>query len=185
MTDQNEIVLYQPNELTKLEVRVENETVWLSQQQMAMLFQTTPQNITMHIRNLYKEGEQLQQATCKDFLQVRQEGDRIVSRNQKFYTLDIIISVGYRVKSLAGVRFRQWATSVLKDYTLRGYAISQRLQRIEGELAMLCQLSFYSLQSLIDSIATKCIFSQHACCPLTKTNTCHGFNTVSDRYNNI
>ena len=135
MNDQNEIVLYQPNDDIRLEVKVENESVWLSQQQMAMLFQTTPQNITMHIRNLYKEGEQLQQATCKDFLQVRQEGERIVSRNQKFYNLDIIISVGYRVKSMAGVRFRQWATNVLKAYTLRGYVVNQRLQALEERVA--------------------------------------------------
>ena len=109
--------------------------MWLSQAQMATLFQTTPQNITMHIRNLYTDGEQEQQATCKDFLQVRQEGERIVSRNQKFYNLDVIISVGYRVKSLAGVRFRQWANKVLKNYMLRGYVVNQRLQALEERVA--------------------------------------------------
>lgn len=96
MDDQNEIVLYQPNDDIRLEVKVENESVWLSQQQMAMLFQTTPQNITMHIRNLYKEGEQLQQATCKDFLQVRQEGE--LDKNSVHSILEYTASNGKSYK---------------------------------------------------------------------------------------
>ena len=106
MAENNEIILYQPDETIKLEVRLENETVWLTQQQMAELFVTTPQNITMHIRNIYKEGELMTEATCKDFLQVRKEGTREVKRIQKIYNLDVIISVGYRVKSFRGTQFR-------------------------------------------------------------------------------
>ena len=131
MAENNEIILYQPDETIKLEVRLENETVWLTQQQMAELFVTTPQNITMHIRNIYKEGELMTEATCKDFLQVRKEGTREVKRIQKIYNLDVIISVGYRVKSFRGTQFRQWALRVLKDYLLKGYSINQRLERLE------------------------------------------------------
>ncbi|MBP5368482.1 MAG: virulence RhuM family protein [Bacteroidales bacterium] len=131
MTENNEIVLYQPDETIKLEVRLENETVWLTQQQMAELFVTTPQNITMHIRNIYKEGELMSESTCKDFLQVRKEGKREVKRVQKIYNLDVIISVGYRVKSFRGTQFRQWALRILKEYLLKGYSINQRLERLE------------------------------------------------------
>ena len=131
MAENNEIILYQPDETIKLEVRLENETVWLTQQQMAELFVTTPQNITMHIRNIYKEGELMTKATCKDFLQVRKEGTREVKRIQKIYNLDVIISVGYRVKSFRGTQFRQWALRVLKDYLLKGYSVNQRLERLE------------------------------------------------------
>lgn len=131
MTENNEIVLYQPDETIKLEVRLENETVWLTQQQMAELFVTTPQNITMHIRNIYKEGELITESTCKDFLQVRKEGNRNVKRLQKIYNLDVIISVGYRVKSFRGTQFRQWALRILKEYLLKGYSVNQRLERLE------------------------------------------------------
>lgn len=131
MTENNEIVLYQPDETIKLEVRLENETVWLTQQQMAELFVTTPQNITMHIRNIYKEGELMSESTCKDFLQVRKEGKREVKRVQKIYNLDVIISVGYRVKSFRGTQFRQWALRILKEYLLKGYSVNQRLERLE------------------------------------------------------
>ena len=128
---EGEIILYQPNQDIRLEVRIAEETVWLSQAQMAELFQTTPQNITIHIRNIYKEGELDKAPTCKDYLQVRKEGGRSVQRIQKFYNLDVIISVGYRVKSIHGTRFRQWATSVLKDYLLKGYLVNHRIERLE------------------------------------------------------
>ena len=128
---EGEVILYQPNHDIRLEVRIAEETVWLSQAQMAELFQTTPQNVTIHIRNIYKEGELDRVPTCKDYLQVRKEGNRIVQRIQKFYNLDVIISVGYRVKSVHGTRFRQWATSVLKDYLLKGYSVNHRLERLE------------------------------------------------------
>ena len=104
-----EIIIYQTEDgVTKIDVRMEDETVWLTQAQMAELFQTTPQNITLHIRNIYQEGELSQDATCKEYLQVQIEGNRNVSRNAKHYSLDVIISVGYRVKSLRGTQFHAW-----------------------------------------------------------------------------
>lgn len=135
MQENNEIILYQPEEAIKLEVRLEDETVWLTQAQMAELFQTTPQNVTIHIKSIYKERELEVTGTCKEHLQVRQEGNRTVRRKQKFYNLDVIISVGYRVKSIYGTRFRQWANQVLKDYLLRGYAINHRLEKLEKTVA--------------------------------------------------
>jgi hypothetical protein len=124
--ERGEIVLYQPEGEVRLEVRVENETVWLTQAQMAELFDKVPQNITIHIKNIYKEGELDKISTCKEYLQVAHEGNREVTRSLKFYNLDVIISVGYRVKSVVGTRFRQWALAVLKDYMLKGYAVNQR-----------------------------------------------------------
>ena len=124
--ERGEIVLYQPEGEVRLEVRVENETVWLTQAQMAELFHKVPQNITIHIKNIYKEGELDKISTCKEYLQVAHEGNREVTRSLKFYNLDVIISVGYRVKSVAGTRFRQWALAVLKDYMLKGYAVNHR-----------------------------------------------------------
>lgn len=111
----SQIVIYQTEDgQTKLDVRLENETVWLTQKLMAELFQTTPQNITLHLANIYKEGELNEAATCKEFLQVQTEGNRTIRRTQKFYNLDAIISVGYRIKSHVATRFRQWATRQLK-----------------------------------------------------------------------
>ncbi|MBQ3689031.1 MAG: virulence RhuM family protein [Bacteroidales bacterium] len=134
MTETNEIVLYQPDETIKLEVRLENETVWLTQQQMAVLFETTKQNVSLHINKIFKEEELSPIATVKEYLTVQQEGKRTIKRIQKFYNLDVIISVGYRVKSRRGTQFRIWATKVLKDYLLRGYALNQRLTKIESQL---------------------------------------------------
>lgn len=135
MENQNEIIIYQPEESIKLEVWLEDETVWLTQAQMAELFKTTPQNVTIHIKSIYKEQELEIMGTCKEHLQVRQEGNRIVRRKQKFYNLDVIISVGYRVKSIYGTRFRQWATRILKDYLLQGYAINHRIEQLEKTVA--------------------------------------------------
>ncbi|MEY3237753.1 MAG: hypothetical protein RI883_1854 [Bacteroidota bacterium] len=125
MTENNtQIIIYQTeNGETKLDVRLENETVWLSQKLMAELFQTTPQNITIHLKNIFEEGELIESATCKDFLQVQKEGVRIVERNQKFYNLDAIISVGYRIKSNVATRFRQWATQHIKEYIVKGFVM--------------------------------------------------------------
>lgn len=117
MENQNEIIIYQPEESIKLEVRLEDETVWLTQAQMAELFQTSKQNISLHTRNVFKENELSESATVKYSLTVQQEGKRIVKRNVAYYNLDVIISVGYRVKSQRGVEFRQCATRVLKDIT--------------------------------------------------------------------
>ena len=134
MQQTGEIILYQPNENVQLEVRLEEETVWLTQQQMTMLFETTKQNVSLHINNIFKEEELSPISTVKEYLTVQQEGNRIIKRNQKYYNLDVIISVGYRVKSQRGTQFRIWANKVLKDYLLKGYALNQRLIRIENQL---------------------------------------------------
>ena len=134
MKSQGEIIVYQPENTLQLEVRMENETVWLTQAQMAELFETTPQNITLHIKNVYTEQELDADSTCKDFLQVREEGNRKIKRMQKFYNLDVIISVGYRVKSKRGTQFRIWATKILKDYLLKGYSINKRIENIEAKI---------------------------------------------------
>ena len=131
----NEIVLYKPNEQFQLEVRLQDETVWLTQQQMVALFDSTKQNISLHINNIYKEGELQKTATVKEYLTVQNEGGRQVTRNVLYYNLDVIISVGYRVKSLRGTQFRQWALKVIKDYMLKGYAVNQRIMNIENQLA--------------------------------------------------
>lgn len=128
--NKGEIIIYQSSDgQTELDVRLEDDTVWLSQAQMANLLQVRPQNITMHIRNVYKEGELEQSATCKDFLQVQNEGGRLITRNIKFYNLDVIISVGYRVKSMRGTQFRIWANRVLKEYLIQGYAINRNAKQ--------------------------------------------------------
>ena len=119
-----EIVMYQPDETIRLEVRVENETVWLTQQQMAELFQTTRNNITLHIGNIFKEGELDDSIVRKESLLTAADGKKYKT---KLYNLDVIISVGYRVKSIRGTKFRQWANSVLKQYLLKGYAVNQRI----------------------------------------------------------
>ena len=134
MQQTGEIILYQPDESVQLEVRLEEETVWLTQQQMTMLFETTKQNISLHINNIFKEEELSPNSTVKEYLTVQQEGNRTIKRNQKYYNLDVIISVGYRVKSRRGTQFRIWANKVLKDYLLKGYALNQRLIKIENQL---------------------------------------------------
>lgn len=131
----NEIVIYQSEILTShIAVRVEDETVWLSQLQMVDLFQSTKQNINLHINNVFKEGELDEISTVKEYLTVRQEGHRIVKRKVKLYSLDVIISVGYRVKSKTGTQFRIWATNTLKTYLLKGYVVQDRIERIEKRL---------------------------------------------------
>ena len=128
--EENKIVIYQTEDgQTQIDVRLENETVWLTQAQLAELFEKTPQNITMHIGNAYKEGELDRDSTCKEYLQVQQEGKRTVSRTVKYYNLDVIISVGYRVKSKRGTAFRIWARKVLKDYLVKGYAVNERIRK--------------------------------------------------------
>ena len=134
MEDKNQIVVYQPNDIIRLDVRLENETVWLSQSQMAVLFGCSTDNVGLHLKNIYSTGELLRDATTEDFSAVRLEGARQVRRTVTCYNLDAIISVGYRVNSVLGVKFRQWATSVLKDYLLKGYAINQRLNQIEDKV---------------------------------------------------
>jgi hypothetical protein len=106
-----------------LRVRLDGETVWLTQQQMADLFQTTPQNITIHIQSIYDEGELAEEATCKDYLQVRHEGARTVQRSLKHYSLEMILTVGYRVRSPRGTQFRQWATARLSELLVKGFTL--------------------------------------------------------------
>ncbi|MFA7710686.1 MAG: RhuM family protein, partial [Candidatus Neomarinimicrobiota bacterium] len=134
-----EIVLYQPagEKHIQLEVRIEDESVWLTQAQMAELFKSTKQNISLHINNIFKEGELDQISTVKEYLTVQMEGNREVKRKLIIYNLDIIISVGYRVKSLRGTQFRIWANKVLKDYLLKGYVVNQRITKIENDVHFL------------------------------------------------
>jgi hypothetical protein len=133
--DKGEIVLYKPqNESIAIDVLVENETVWLTQVQMTELFGISRQNVSLHINNIIKEGELYPDSTIKDSLIVRKEGNREVQRKISYYSLDMIISVGYRVKSQRGIDFRIWATKVLKEYILRGYAVSQRFERLESRV---------------------------------------------------
>ena len=132
----DEIVLYQPDATIQLEVRLQDETVWLNQQQMAELFGTDRTSVLRHIHNIYKTHELDEAATCAKIAQVRIEGNRQVRREVPFYNLDMIISVGYRVNSIRGTQFRQWANKVLKDYMLKGYAVNQRLLNIENQLAL-------------------------------------------------
>ncbi len=136
MTQQtkSQFIIYQTEDgQTKIDVRLENETAWLTQKLMAELFQVEPQNITMHLKNIYQEGELVENSTCKDFLQVQKEGSREVERRQKFYNLDAIISVGYRVKSHVATRFRQWATQHIRDYIVKGFVMDdERLKEPQG-----------------------------------------------------
>ena len=119
-----EFLLYRTEDgQVKVEVRLQNETVWLTQQMISELFQTTVPNISMHIRNIYAEGELTPEATIKKFLTVRREGNRDVQRELDFYNLDMIISVGYRVRSLIATRFRIWATNRLKEYIVKGFVM--------------------------------------------------------------
>ncbi len=120
----SQFLIYQTeNGETKIDVRFQNKTVWLTQKAMAELFQVKPQNITMHLKNIYLEGELQKEATCKEFLQVQTEGKRQVKRKQKFYNLDAIISVGYRIKSHIATKFRQWATQRIKEYIVKGFVL--------------------------------------------------------------
>jgi hypothetical protein len=123
----SEFLLYKTEDgLVKLEVRLENESVWLTQQMMADLFQTTKQNISLHVQNIFEEGELSPEATVKDFLTVRQEGQRSVQRRLTHYNLDMIISVGYRVNSYQATQLLIWATGVLRNHILKGYSANKK-----------------------------------------------------------
>ena len=124
MENKGEIIMYQPDEEVRLEVRMEDETVWLTQAQMVELFNSSKQNISLHISNIYKEGELSQDSTVKEYLTVQKEGRRTVKRKIICYNLDVIISVGYRVKSIRGTQFRQWANKVLKEYLLQNNSVN-------------------------------------------------------------
>ncbi|MEE1095820.1 MAG: RhuM family protein [Paludibacteraceae bacterium] len=147
--DRGEIIIYRAEDNTiQLDVRMENETVWLSQQQMVRLFNTTKQNISLHINNIFREGELQKEATVKEYLTVQTEGNRQISRKVLYYNLDVIISVGYRVKSQRGVQFRQWANKILKDYLVKGYAINEKIRREQlSDLRQLVQIVGRTVQS--------------------------------------
>lgn len=136
MTTEKQIEIYESKDgEARIDVRVYDESVWLTQRQMGELFNTTPENVTMHLRNIFDEGELLEVATTKDFLVVRPEGARQVQRNLKHFNLDAIISVGYRVNSKRGVQFRIWATQRLREYLVQGYSIDQaRFDKNASEL---------------------------------------------------
>ena len=161
--ENNQIVIYQTEDgQTQIDVRMENDTVWLTQAQMAELFQKTPQNITMHIRNVYKEGELDMSATCKENLQVQKEGNRQIKRVVKYYDLDVVISVGYRVKSKRGTAFRIWANKVLKDYLIKGYAVNDRLRHEQiGELRQLVNMLGRTIQTTSSALPTTPLLPLH------------------------
>ncbi|MCK9588238.1 MAG: RhuM family protein [Terrimicrobiaceae bacterium] len=131
---QSSLVLYQTEDgQTRIECRFEEGTIWLTQAQMADLFQTTPQNVTLHLKAIFAEGELPEEATCKDYLQVRKEGQRSVSRNLRHYRLEAILAVGYRVRSPRGTLFRQWATARLEEYLRKGFVMDdERLKNPPG-----------------------------------------------------
>jgi len=133
----NEIILFEDGDV-KLDVNMYDETVWLTTEQMSQLFKTTKRNVEMHIKNIYEESELDEESTWKDFFQVQKEGKREVTRLKKIYNLDVIISVGYRVKSKEGTKFRIWANKILKDYMLKGYAVNQRrLENLEKTIKLI------------------------------------------------
>ncbi len=132
-TEHGEIVVYQPDEVTRLEVRLEYETVWLNRSQLALLFGRDVKTIGKHVNNALKE-ELKSFPTIAKFATVQKEGGRLVEREIEYYNLDMVISVGYRVKSDQGILFRRWATTVLKEYMIKGYTVNQRLNKIEEKL---------------------------------------------------
>lgn len=156
----NEIVLYTPDELTEhIEVRINEETVWLNRQQIAVLFGRDVKTIGKHINNVFSEGELQKHSTVANFAIVQTEGGRRIKRQIEHYNLDVIISVGYRVKSKQGTQFRIWATNVLRDYLLKGYALNQRMNRIENNLENLSdEVHKISLQINTHLIPTQGVF---------------------------
>jgi len=129
--ENGDFIIYQTEDgITKIDVKVENETVWLSQQQMAELYNTTKQNISLHIKNIFDEDELSEASTVKEFLTVQKEGNRNVERKVKYYNLDMIISLGYRIKSKIATNFRKWATERLKEYMIKGFTMDD--ERLKG-----------------------------------------------------
>ena len=158
----DKIIIYQTDDgQTAIDVRLENETVWLSQAQMVDLFQTTKQNVSLHVNNVFKEGELEEGSTVKEYLTVQKEGKRNVGRVVKYYNLDVIISVGYRVKSQRGTQFRIWANRVLKEYLVKGYAVNERIHKEQiGELRQLVGMLGRTIQNqpLLSTDETNALF---------------------------
>ena len=135
MDEKNEIISYQPDDKVKLEVRLDNDTVWLTQAQMAELFGTQRQAITKHLKNIFDSNELDRLSTSSILELLQKEGNRMVKRQVELFNLDVIISVGYRVNTKRGIQFRQWANRVLKEYLLKGYSVNQRFERLEHRVA--------------------------------------------------
>ena len=159
----DKIIIYQTDDgNTQIDVRFENETVWLTQAQMVELFQTTKQNVSLHVNNVYKECELEEKSTVKEYLTVQNEGKRSVRRMVKYYNLDVIISVGYRVKSQRGTQFRIWANRVLKEYLVKGYAVNERIHKEQiGELRQLVGMLGRTIQNqpLLSNDETAALFN--------------------------
>ena len=162
MKEDQKIVIYQTEDgQTQIDVRLENETVWLTQSQMAELFQTDRTSIVRHINNIYKVEELDRDSTCAKIAQVQIEGKRTVKRDIPFFNLDMIISVGYRVNSKRGIKFRQWANRVLKDYLIKGYAVNERIRKEQiGELRQLVGMLGRTIQGqpLLSTDETNALF---------------------------
>ncbi len=162
MKEEQKIVIYQTEDgQTQIDVRLENETVWLTQAQMAELFETDRTSIVRHINNIYKAEELDRESTCAKIAQVQTEGKRQVTRTIPFFNLDMIISVGYRVNSKRGVKFRQWANRVLKDYLVKGYAVNERIRHEQiGELRQLVGMLGRTIQNqtLLSNDETNALF---------------------------
>ena len=159
----DKIIIYQSDDgNTQIDVRFENETVWLTQAQMVELFRTTKQNVSLHVNNVYKECELEEKSTVKEYLTVQNEGKRSVRRMVKYYNLDVIISVGYRVKSQRGTQFRIWANRVLKEYLVKGYAVNERIHKEQiGELRQLVGMLGRTIQNqpLLSNDETTALFN--------------------------
>lgn len=134
MEEKNKMIIYTDESgLTKIDVKLEDDTLWLTRAQMCELYQTSRTNVVEHIKHIYEEGELQEEATCRKFRQVRQEGSRMVTREIPFYNLDMIIALGYRVRSIIATRFRQWATQRLKEYITKGFTLDdERLKALGG-----------------------------------------------------
>lgn len=147
-----EIVIYTSEDgSVSLDTKLENETIWLTQDMMMKLFETTKQNISLHINNIYKDEELDKTSTVKEFLTVRKEGNRTVSRNIEYYNLDMIIAVGYRVNSKRATQFRKWATSTLKEYITKGYAINEKMLKSKQEQIQTLQSTINLLTRSIEN----------------------------------
>ena len=151
MDSKSEIILYQPDNEVRLEVRLEDETVWLTQAQIVELFQSSKANVSEHIKNIYEQHELDQNLTVRDFRTVRREGSRQVVRKLTYYNLDAIISIGYRINTKRGIQFRQWANKILKEYLLRGYAVNARISDLEQKV----QFKFSEYDGHFKSIDSK------------------------------
>ena len=162
MDSNNQIIIYQSEDgQVQVDVRMEDDTVWLTQAQMVELFQTTKQNVSLHVGNVFREGELDQKSTVKEYLTVQKEGERKVTRKVKYYNLDVIISVGYRVKSKRGTAFRIWANNVLKQYLIKGYAVNERMRKEQiGELRQLVGMLGRTIQNqpLLSNDETDALF---------------------------